>query len=162
MSASEIISWIYATPMSTAIRDVLWVIPTVQSVHIIAITVLFGSALVSDLRLAGLFASDEPLRSVVRRYYPWMRNALLVLLLTGLVLVIAEPDRVLKNSTFWIKMGLVVCAFAITRLLRRPLLRPALAGPADEEPGLGKAAAWLSIGLWCVVIFCGRWIAYTI
>lgn len=158
MSSSLIIVWLYASPLSTAIRDILWVIPTVQSIHIIAITVLFGSALVSDLRLAGVLASDEPLRGVVRRYYPWMRNALIVLLFTGLIMIIAEPDRVLVNTTFWLKMALVVTAFTLTLLLRRPLLRAA----DTPAPRLIKALAWVSIGLWCVVIICGRWIAYTI
>jgi len=158
MSSSLIIAWIYASPLSTAIRDILWVIPTVQSIHIIAITVLFGSALVSDLRLAGVLASDEPLRGVVRRYYPWMRNALIVLLMTGLLMIIAEPDRVLVNTTFWLKMALVVTAFGLTLWLRRPLLR----APDNGDPRPIKALAWLSIGLWCVVIICGRWIAYTI
>lgn len=163
MSSSLIIAWIYGSPLSTAIRDILWVIPTVQSIHIIAITVLFGSALISDLRLAGVFASDEPLRGIVRRYYPWMRNALIVLLCTGLVMIIAEPDRVLVNSTFWLKMVLVVAAFSLTWLLRRPLLRrPAGNVDSDDAPASVKACAWLSIGLWCVVIICGRWIAYTI
>lgn len=158
MSSSLIIAWLYATPLSTAIRDVLWVIPMVQSIHIIAITVLFGSALVSDLRLAGVLATDEPLRGVVRRYYPWMRNALMVLLFTGLIMIIAEPDRVLVNTTFWLKMVLVVTAFTLTLLLRRPLLR----APDERETRPIKALAWLSIGLWCAVIICGRWIAYTI
>lgn len=162
MSSSAIIAWIYATPLSTSIRDILWVIPTVQSIHIIAITVLFGSALISDLRLAGVLATDEPLVNIVRRFYPWMRNALIVLLCTGLILIIAEPDRVLKNSTFWLKMALVIGAFTLTRLLRRPLLRTPGPTQRDSEPSLIKALAWLSIGLWCVVIICGRWIAYTI
>ncbi|KTB57499.1 hypothetical protein RJC98_19620 [Pseudomonas allii] len=162
MSSSLIIAWIYASPFSTAIRDILWVIPTVQSIHIIAITVLFGSALISDLRLAGVFAREEPLRGIVRRYYPWMRNALIVLLCTGLVMIIAEPDRVLVNSTFWLKMVLVVTAFSVTWLLRRPLLRPTGAAGSDDATRSVKACAWLSIGLWCVVIICGRWIAYTI
>ncbi|URM26112.1 hypothetical protein LLY42_19410 [Pseudomonas frederiksbergensis] len=162
MSSSLIIAWIYASPLSTAIRDILWVIPTVQSIHILAITVLFGSAVISDLRLAGVFATDEPLRGVVRRYYPWMRNALLVLLFTGLIMIIAEPDRVLVNSTFWLKMALVVSAFTLTLLLRRPLLRPADDAQRDGKPSFVRALAWLSIGLWCVVIICGRWIAYAI
>lgn len=162
MSSAPIIDWLYATPVSTAIRDMLWVVPTVQSIHIVAIAVIFGSTVISDLRLAGVFAADEPLRGVVRRYYPWMRNALIVLLLTGLVMTIGEPDRVLVNSTFWLKMALVVSAFTLAWWVRRPLLRPA--GPARSEDAdrFVKTLAWLSIALWCLVIFCGRWIAYTI
>ncbi|MCI0993724.1 DUF6644 family protein [Pseudomonas corrugata] len=162
MSSAPIIDWLYATPVSTAIRDMLWVVPTVQSIHIVAIAVIFGSAVISDLRLAGVFATDEPTRGVIRRYYPWMRNALIVLLLTGLVMTIGEPDRVLVNSTFWLKMALVVSAFTLAWWVRRPLLRPADPAHGEGTDGLVKTLAWLSIALWCVVIFCGRWIAYTI
>ncbi|WLH43684.1 DUF6644 family protein [Pseudomonas beijingensis] len=160
MSSELIIAWIYASPLSTAIRDMSWVVPTVQSVHIVAIAVIFGAAVISDLRLAGVFATDESMGGVVRRYFPWMRAALIVLLLSGLVMVIGEPDRVLVNTTFWLKMFLVVAVFTLTWSVRRPLLR--VVGPAqgaDEKPPI-KALAWLSIALWCVVIFCGRWIAY--
>ncbi|TWC24924.1 copper resistance protein D [Pseudomonas sp. SJZ085] len=162
MSSAPIIDWLYATPVSTAIRDMLWVVPTVQSIHIVAIAVIFGSAVISDLRLAGVFATDEPMRGVIRRYYPWMRNALIVLLLTGLVMTVGEPDRVLVNSTFWLKMALVVSAFTLAWWVRRPLLRPADPTRSEGTDGLVKTQAWLSIALWCVVIFCGRWIAYTI
>jgi len=162
MATDAIISWLYATPFSTAIRDMLWVVPTVQTIHIVAIAVIFGSAVISDLRLAGVFARDEPLRGVIRRYYPWMRNALIVLLLTGLIMSIGEPDRVLVNSTFWLKMGLVVAAFALAWWIRYPLLRTAAPATDVRTGSQVKALAWLSIVLWCAVIFCGRWIAYTI
>ncbi|MCF4978661.1 MULTISPECIES: DUF6644 family protein [Pseudomonas] len=162
MSSELVIAWIYASPLSTGIRDMLWVVPTVQSIHILAIAVIFGSAVLCDLRLAGVFATDQPLGAVVRRYDPWMRHALLVLLLTGLIMTLGEPDRVLVNTTFWLKMALVVSAFTLTWWLHRSLLRPADAAQRTGAPRLGKALAWLSIALWCVVIICGRWIAYTL
>lgn len=162
MSSLPVITWLYATPVSTAIRDLLWVVPTVQSIHIIAIAVIFGCAVISDLRLAGLFATDQPVRNVIRRYYPWMRNALLVLLATGLVMAIGEPDRVLVNSTFWLKMALIIVAFTLAWRVRRPYLRTAAPGQSPGEKPPIKAFAWLSIALWCVVIICGRWIAYSI
>ncbi|WP_028696309.1 DUF6644 family protein [Pseudomonas cremoricolorata] len=162
MSSLPIVDWLYATPVSSAIRDLLWVVPSVQSLHIIAIAVIFASAVLSDLRLAGLFARDLPTAQVIRRYYPWMRGALLVLLASGLVMAIGEPDRVLVNSVFWLKMALVVVAFMLAWQVRRPFLR-SRQGPGNdiERPGLAPLA-WLSMGLWCVVIFCGRWIAYAI
>ncbi|WP_144957959.1 DUF6644 family protein [Pseudomonas oryzihabitans] len=161
MSSLSVIDWLYATPVSSGIRDLLWVVPTVQSVHILAIAVIFGSAVISDLRLAGVFATDEPVRGVVRRYYPWMRAALLLLLATGVVMAVGEPDRVLVNSVFWLKMGLVVLAFTLAWCVRRPYLRPRIS-PHSAEPRPVRVCAWLSIALWCVVIICGRWIAYAI
>jgi len=162
MSSQSLIAWLYGSPVSTTIRDVLWIVPTVQSVHIMAIAVIFGSAVISDLRLAGVLATDEPLDVVVRRYFPWMRNALIVLLVTGLIMTAGEPDRVLNNTTFWLKMALVVSVFSLTWLVRRPLLRHTADTRSFASDYRIKPLAWLSILLWCVVIFCGRWIAYTI
>jgi len=173
MSMISFSDWLYATPAATALRDTAWVIPTVQSIHILAIGVIVGSAIVSDLRLAGVIATDEPPRTIVRRYLPWMWWALAVLLATGLVLVIAEPGRTLNNTIFWLKMGLVLFAFLLTLAFRKPLLDPdfELERGFDVDPdceddrakwrAMVKPAAWLSILVWTVVIFCGRWIAYT-
>ncbi|ABM32638.1 hypothetical protein QRO11_08110 [Paracidovorax citrulli] len=162
MSSAHFIAWLYESALSTTIRDVLWIVPLVQSIHILAIAVLLGAALVSDLRLAGLLATDEPAGDIVRRYVPWMRNALIVLLATGLIMTIGEPDRVLRNMTFWLKMALVVGAFSLTWLVRRPLLHRTAGVPGAPAPSSAWPLAWLSIALWCTVIFFGRWIAYTI
>jgi len=56
---------------------------------------------VTDLRLAGVLATDETPQSVVRRYLPWMWTAIAVLLATGVILIVGEPNRVLANLVFW-------------------------------------------------------------
>lgn len=155
-----LINWIYQTPVSTTIRDVSWIIPVVQSIHIAAIAALIGSALVTELRLAGVVATDESVQTVARRFVPWLWGALAVLAATGLIMATGEPDRVLGNWVFWLKMALILAAAVLTYLFRRPLLR-------DEETrsrsGLHvKALAWVSLLIWIGVIFCGRWIAYAL
>lgn len=160
MSVEAISGWLYETPFSTTLRDTNWVIPTVQSIHILAIGVVFGSALISDLRLAGVLATEETPATVVRRYLPWMWAALVVLLLTGLLMVLAEPGRTLGNTVFWSKMALVVLAFTLTLFFRKPLLNPAFQAEHARWRKAIKPAAWLSLAVWITVIFCGRWIAY--
>ena len=150
--------WIYGTAVSAAIRDTSWIIPTVQAIHICAIAVVVGAALVTELRIAGVIAPDESLNVVAQRYLPWMWRALGVLLATGLVMVVGEPERVLANRVFWLKMILVVSGVLLSVYLRKPLLRPAGQAP-NQEPA--KALAWLLLALWIGVIFSGRWIAYT-
>jgi hypothetical protein len=149
--------WIYGTMLSSAIRDNYWVIPVVQSIHILAIAVVIGSALITEMRIAGIVAPDESLSVVAQRYLPWMWRALAVLLATGLVMLIGEPDRVLSNVPFWIKMALVLTAVLASLGLRRPLLRPM----TESDAAPAKALAWILLALWVVVIFCGRWIAYS-
>jgi hypothetical protein len=162
LSLDSFIAWLYATPLSTAIRDISWVIPTIQSAHIVAIAAVVGAALITDLRLAGVFATDEAPATIVRRYAPWTWGALLVLLLTGLVMSAGEPDRVLVNSVFWFKMGMVVTVSVLTWLLHKPFLNTSPAGRRGWLNAFIKPAAWFSLLLWTGVIICGRWIAYAI
>jgi hypothetical protein len=151
------IEWLYGTAVSSAIRDMDWIVPTVQAVHICAITVVVGSALVTELRVAGVVAPEESLNVVAQRYLPWMWRALAVLVATGLVMVVGEPERVLGNRVFWIKMSLVALGVLLSVCLRKPLLRSA--EEVQQQPT--KALAWLLLILWVAVIFSGRWIAYT-
>ena len=157
MKMHGVTEWIYGTGLSTAIRDNSWIVPLVQSIHIIAIAVVVSCALVTELRIVGIFAPQESIELVAQRYLPWMWRALTVLLATGLVMIIGEPERTLSNGIFWIKMALVLAGVVASLGLRRPLLRPASA--SHKAPG--KALAWTLLAAWVAVIFCGRWIAYS-
>ncbi len=151
-----IIEWLYGTPLSTVIRDTPWIVPTIQSIHICAIAVVVGCALVTELRIAGVIAPNESISVVAQRYLPWMWRALAVLLATGLLMVLSEPERDLVNILFWTKMALVAAGVLLSVMLRRPLLRPA----ATVRDSPAKSIAWVMLVLWVAVIFCGRWIAY--
>jgi hypothetical protein len=161
MPVSEVSAWLYATPVSTHLRDADWIVPTVQSIHIVAIAILMGSSIVLNLRLAGLMARTDSAPVVRQRYLPWLWAALAVLLMTGLVLVIAEPDRVLANWVFWTKMLLVVVAFITTVTIRVPM-RDDFAAKAGAWRIIAKPLAVLSLIMWVLVIVCGRWIAYAL
>lgn len=153
--------WLYQTPLSNAIRNVPSLVAVMQSLHILAVAGVVGSALVSDLRLAGVLATDESPHAVARRYLPWMWGALVALLLTGLVQIVGEPNRTLTTFTFWLKMAMLLAAFALTLVMRKPLLDPAFDVRRAWWGRWIKPAAWLSLSLWIGVIVCGRWIAYS-
>ena len=162
MSIKLFVSALYQSYISTEIREIFWIIPTVQSIHILAIAVVLGAAIVSDLRLAGVLATDESPRTIVRRHLPWMWAALAVLLATGMIMSVGEPNRVLLNSIFWIKMGLVLFAFLLTLAFRYPILHPEFKLEHARWAALVKPTAWISMAVWICVVFCGRWIAYNI
>src|SRR2546429_9793690 len=83
------------------------VIPTIQSIHIIAIGVVLTSVLMIDLRILGFAGHDQTLRETTNRFGPWLSSALLVLLITGALMVVGEPRRELLSFSFWFKMFLV-------------------------------------------------------
>jgi hypothetical protein len=154
------IDWISNTSLSEAIRDESWVVPSVQAIHICAISVVVGSALISELRLVGAIATDETPAAVVKRYLPWMWGALVVLLLSGMIMVWGEPDRTLLSRMFWLKMGMVLIGFVLSLLFRKPLLDPEFYTRHAARTWLIKPVALLSLCIWIAVVFSGRWIAY--
>ncbi len=135
-----------------------WAIPAVQTVHILAIAALMASMLMINLRLVGMVGRDQTLARVSARFSPVMWWALPVLLASGLILVIGEPARALKNNLFQIKMLLVISAIIVTVFFTRPLKK----NPTywDGRAGLGVLVALVSTALWIGIIFAGRWIAY--
>jgi len=61
-------SWLEHTSVSETIQSISWIVPTVQTIHILAITVVAGSVLMINLRLIGVFAADQPLKHVSARF----------------------------------------------------------------------------------------------
>ena len=140
-----------ATPLSQAIQTIVWVIPTVQIIHIVGIAAVMGSAFMLNARVAGLVDRDEDAGSVARRFLPVIWWTLPVLLATGAVMIIGEPGRALKNPVFHAKVALILVAMAHLWFCHRRLL----AGTANAA-----AVVLPSIVLWLGIVFCGRWIAY--
>jgi len=153
--------WLAETPLSHGIVTAKWVIPTLQTIHILGVAVVFSSAVLVNLRIFRVFERDAPAAAVARRLLPPIWPVLGVLLLTGSLLIIGEPRRSLINPTFYVKMGLLAGAIAVTARLQS-MLSPAGKGAGTGRPPIaGAALATLSILLWCGILFAGRFIAYT-
>ena len=152
-------TWLQGTSASGSIQSVSWIIPFVQSIHIVMIGVVFVSCLMIVLRVLGMMRTDEPAEAVWRRFAPWMWSALAVMAATGITLVVGEPEREFGAFSFWMKMLLVAIGVAGTALYGRSL-KAAAVGAAAEFPVSVKAASILIVIVWLAVIFLGRAIAY--
>ena len=154
--------WLAQTGPSQFIQNVLWIIPAVQTVHILAIAAVLSSVAMIDLRILGL-AGRATMAETADRYLPWIWWGLLALAVTGVTLITGEPVRSLTNPAFQIKMGLLIAAVAITLVFQRTVRRHA---PAWEAPGPAagtiRAAALATLLLWFAIAVAGRWIAYMI
>ena len=157
----EFAEWLQATPTSVTIQTVSWVIPLLQSIHILMIGVVFGSSLMITLRVLGRVHSDEPFDAVWRRFAPWMWTGLVVMALTGLTLIVGEPIREFTALSFWLKMGLIAISVTTILLFGRSL-RPAAIGTPVEFSASQKAVAIATIAMWIAIIFLGRAIAYDV
>jgi hypothetical protein len=153
--------WLAATHASTVIQNVSWIIPTVQTVHIVCVAIVVTATFLVSLRVLGVFDRSQPIVALSHRFLPWIWYALVVLLITGSLLIIGEPGRSLLNPAFGLKMLMLVIVASLTAILQRPLASEAAFWDASSQRrALAKGIAVLSLTLWSAIVFAGRWIAY--
>jgi hypothetical protein len=152
---------ISASAVSQAIQTTEWVIPAVQTVHILAVAAVLSSILLVNLRFAGLQFRHQSIASVTQRYVPIVWYGLPLLLATGVTLIIAEPSRSLQNWVFLLKMALVLLAACMTLVCHLPLRRdPQFWDGSSSRRRLAGLLACLSMPIWVAIVCAGRWIAY--
>jgi hypothetical protein len=151
-------NWLSNTPLSMAIQNAAWVIPSVQTVHILAISTVMASVVMVDFRLLGVTGRGLTIPEMLHRFLPWVWSAVIVLLLSGAVLIIGEPDRELLSPVFWVKMSLLACVLVITGIFQYSLTRREQFW--EPRRALSCVVAVASLVLWVAIVAAGRWIAY--
>ena len=153
--------WLSQTSLSILIQTHnAWVIPTIQSIHIVAIGVVLSSVLMIDLRILGWAGHDQTLRETTNRFGPWLSWALLVLLVTGVLIVVGEPVRELLSFSFWLKMFLVAVGALIAAILRITLKSNEHHWEQTPVNRFVKSLAILTLLIWVGIVILGRLIAY--
>jgi hypothetical protein len=127
--------------------------PIVQTVHLLGIATILGTAVLLNLRILGLALPSQDVQELTRRVMPWLWCALPVMLLSGLPFVIARPQRYFTNPIFAWKFALLVPAIALAAVLHVMNVR------RPHHWGVKPLAA-VALLLWIGVVLAGRWIAY--
>jgi hypothetical protein len=158
----EFCVWLDQTPLSQTFQSTDWLVPTLQTVHILSVALIVGALLMINLRLLGWSDRDLPLDRVCARFLPFVWWPLLALLATGTIMIIGEPARSLQNPGFQLKVTLIAVALVATTIFQRRVRR-ATAFETTGVRGRGAAAviALFSALLWGGIIVAGRWIAYS-
>jgi hypothetical protein len=161
ISVLRFCEWLDATRLSTEIKTIEWLIPTIQTIHILSISAVMGAAAMVNLRILGALPRTQSLAAAAHRFVPWIWWALLVLFLSGCTLIIGEPARSLPNPAFLLKMSMLAVVLLITLALQRGLRRDAGFWESSAPRRIsGRLLAGVSLGLWVGIVFAGRWIAY--
>ena len=154
-----LVSWLEATRAHQFMQTVDWAVPTVQTIHILAIAAVFASSLVLSGRALQLVGSDWSLAQWGARLNGWIGWGLLVLLVSGVLMICGEPGRSLNNTLFRVKVALLLLASALLIAFVRRIGR--LDKVAQPTPAGVRILGGGLMLVWLAMIVCGRWIAYT-
>jgi hypothetical protein len=148
------------SPFAAAIRQSVWIYPTANVGHIVALVLFAGAVAVMDLRLIGAFAATEPGR-VIARARRVAVAAFCALAASGFLLFSAEASHLVVNPVFQLKMAFVAAALvnvAIYELGAKSAVERL--APGAPMPRAARTAGLVSLAVWVLVAACGRSIAY--
>jgi hypothetical protein len=155
---------IEASSLAVAMRQWLWLYPSVEIVHIAGIGLLFGSIAVFDLRLLGV-SKSIPVRALAKHVLPWTAASFVLIVPSGLMMFTAHASDFIQSGVFVLKMGLILVAGLNAALFQTITFRTADVWDSEEmrklpPPPSARLAGALSLLLWILVIACGRLLAY--
>ena len=147
--------WVDGTWICNSIKATTWVFPLTETIHILALAMALGAMLMINFRLLGIIRNWTPAQMVdqLRGFINW---GILTIIVTGIILAVAEPLKAYDNLAFMPKMILL----ALSVIYQYTLYPKAEHINVRKVPIWGKLAALVSIGLWFSVGVMGRAIGF--
>ena len=150
---SSFFQWCVATPIGKYVAASVWSFPILETVHIMGLTLLLGSAFALNLTVlgVGIKVSGDIL---ARQLFPWALGGLLISVSTGVPMFMSAATSYGINGPFAIKMLLLVSAIGVQMAIHYI--------PGTYSGSItGRVAAGVSLLCWFGIAYAGRAIAFT-
>ena len=154
-------SWPVAIAMRGETERTEWLFPIVETLHVVALTIVVGTIAMIDLRLLGLSSRNSAVSRLTNEVLPWTWRAWIAAAICGVLMFMAKAEVYAGNLEFRLKfvcmalagVNMLVFHFgSYRRVARWDLLQP---------PFSARLAGGLSLTLWISVVFFGRWVGFT-
>ena len=162
MTIETIMQSIVESSLAVHIAEDPVLFPWIEVMHVLAITIVFGTILLVDLRLMGVAARDYPIARLSKAVVPVTWVAFLIAAVTGSLLFISNAVTYYGNFYFRAKMLAMLCAGLNMAIFHLWTWRGVASW--DESPRVPagvRFAGLISVLLWVTIIACGRWIGFT-
>jgi hypothetical protein len=163
LDVSAILAWLSALPLAGAIRTTGWMFPAIETVHVIASSLVFGLALAMDLRLLNVTHRKMAAGRLVSGLAPAAVISFVVAGVSGALMFLADSDAYYHNTYFRIKVCLIGLAGLNMLVFHWVTGRDMSSWPAGGSPPVkARWAAGISCVIWTLVVFLGRWVGFTV
>ena len=151
--------WLEQSVLAHTIRQWLWLYPTIESLHLLGLALLFGSIVMFDLRLLG-FSRQLWITDMAQHLLPWSYLGFAIAATTGFLLFTVDANQLAANPAFRLKLLLLTATGINAALFHFHYRSVRLWNRGVVTPWAVRAIAAVSLLLWVGVIVCGRLIAY--
>ncbi len=134
-----------------------WVWATLQTLHFIGMSLMFGVALVVDLRILGMMKAVS--FAALHRLIPWAILGFGIDLLTGMSYFVGAPWQYATSVVFELKIALIVLA-SVNVLYFTMQDRIWAVASGEDAPFTAKAAAGSGIAIMLGILYCGHMLPF--
>ena len=162
MTLLSILEWLQETSVAIGIRESLFWFPFLIGLHVMGTVTSVGLILALDIRLLGWGMRGTPVSAIFEQLRPWAIGGFVYQIVTGVLLFWSEPVKCYNSLPFWIKMVAMMLAFGNAFLFDKTVYPSSASWDnATTMPFRAKFAGVASLVLWTLVIWGGRWTAYS-
>ena len=148
--------WLNTTSLSQFMQGSTYTFPLVEVVHLIGITMFLGAVIAVCLRLLGL-GIKQPASTIHEGLATWTTISFAIVVITGILMIIAEPIKLSNNSMWGYKVAVLAIGFVLHFAGYLMIVKP---GRAEASPGLAKAIAVAILAAWFISGIGGRFIGF--
>lgn len=159
----DFLSWMESSALGQLMRDAgPWSYAVVNLSHVLGVAALFGSILVLDLRLLGLWRR-VPIAALASATVPVGKTGVAVALVTGVMLLATNATEYIGNPFLILKFPAIgvglINVFVLSRL---PAWKKArgVRELSPRESGQLQLMGGISLVSWLTAVTAGRMIAY--
>lgn len=154
---------LHDSPIASAIRENANAFPWIESTHVLAVTLVFGTIVIVDLRMLGYPAHRKGVRRLILDMLPFTWAAFLLAVVTGGLLFASNAVAYANNGQFRWKMLMILAAGANMAIFHMTAHRRiADWDEAVPTPAAVRVSGATSLILWVVVIVLGRFVGFTL
>jgi hypothetical protein len=153
--------FLYESRFGTVLRESDNAFSVVESIHVLSITLVFGTIAILDLRMLGVVLRAIPVTRLARNIFPLVWTGFAVSFASGFLLFWAEAAKDYWNPAFRVKLILLLLVGLNPLIFHSTVYRQVHEWEhLHLAPWRARVAAIASITLWSGVIVAGRAIAY--
>ena len=142
-------------PATNPLNNNEWSFPLFECIHIAMFAMSIGTIALVDFRLLGLALRKYSPAELVKSTSTWTLVGLIVVITSGIVIWTTDPLRYYYNDSFRYKCIALVVAVFYNYTIHRKVAM------SKSSPAAAAIVAVISLALWISIVFAGIFYAFT-
>jgi len=158
---ASFLEWLALTSGSVSLHQSHYMYLVVLTVHVLALTIFVGTALIIDLRFLGVFMGYVPTSVILARLLPWSLRGFFLMMISGLLMFYASPVDKYNNLFFQAKITMLLLATVNIWLFLKTEYSTITEWDQKTLPPIRvRLVGGAALTLWAAIIAAGRLIPY--